>query len=148
MLRGNLGSDPSVLEALVETADSLMTYRSRYLSRMQLAPVLDLLITDETNPRSVAYQLVACSAHVDQLPRDATSPDHSPEQRLAMALLHAVQMADATDLARQYTAGDARELADLFHQFEMKLPQLSDAIAHKYLIHGGPTRMLSEIMPS
>jgi uncharacterized circularly permuted ATP-grasp superfamily protein/uncharacterized alpha-E superfamily protein len=148
MLRGATGSDPSVLEALVEIADSLMTYRSRYLSRTQLAPVLDLLLTDETNPRSLAYQLVACNAHVEQLSRDAASPDFPAEQRFAMSLLHTVRMADAAALARQYAMGDAHELTDLFREVETKLPQLSDAIAHKYLIHGGPTRLLSDIVPT
>jgi uncharacterized alpha-E superfamily protein len=148
MLRGGTGADPSVLEALVETADSLMTYRSRYLSRMQLAPVLDLLITDESNPRSLAYQLVACNAHVDELCRDVAGPIYPPEQRLAMTLLHAVRMADAAALARQYGTSDSRDLAKLFSDVESTLPQLSDAIAHKYLIHGGPTRLLSDIVPS
>lgn len=148
MLRDGAGTDPSVLEALVETADSLMTYRSRYLSQMQLAPTLDLLITDETNPRSLVFQLVTCAAHVEQLGRDAPGPTYPPEQRLAMSLLHTVRMADATDLAQQYAVGDTYEISDLFHQIAMKLPQLSDAIAHKYLIHAGPFRLLSDILPS
>ena len=44
--------DP-VFEALLEIADSSMTYRNRYLTNLQLPPLLDLLLTDETNPRSV-----------------------------------------------------------------------------------------------
>ena len=40
-----------ILEAVLEIADSSMTYRYRYLTSLQLAPVLDLLISDETNPR-------------------------------------------------------------------------------------------------
>ena len=36
-----------------------MTYRRRYLGMLQADPVLDLLLADETNPRSLAYQLVA-----------------------------------------------------------------------------------------
>ena len=78
LLRHALG-DPArvqsaVLEAVVEVADSLMTYRSRYLANLQLAAVLDLLLTDETNPRSVAYQLVSIVDHVDKLPRDRNRP--------------------------------------------------------------------------
>jgi uncharacterized alpha-E superfamily protein len=44
------GHEPAVMEAVLEVADSIMTYRSRYLSNVQPAPVLDLLLTDETNP--------------------------------------------------------------------------------------------------
>src|SRR5690606_29045233 len=37
------------MEALLEVCDSLLTYRTRYLSRLQPAPVVDLLLTDDTN---------------------------------------------------------------------------------------------------
>ena len=42
-----------LLEAMLEIADSSMTYRYRYLTTLQLAPVLDLVLVDETNPRAV-----------------------------------------------------------------------------------------------
>ena len=57
MIAGGGDADAAALESLLEVSDSLMTYRSRYYSRFQLAAVLDLLISDETNPRSVAYKL-------------------------------------------------------------------------------------------
>jgi hypothetical protein len=48
----------SILEALLEIADSSMTYRSRYLSNLHLGAVVDLLLTDESSP----YQR---SKHID-----------------------------------------------------------------------------------
>ena len=39
------------LEMLLEVADSSMTYRSRYFTVLQAAPVLDLLMNDDANPR-------------------------------------------------------------------------------------------------
>ena len=79
MLQSGGATEYAVLEALLEAADSIMTYRSRYLARVQLGPVLDLLLTDESNPRSVAFQLVNCTAHVEQLPRDLDELAESPE---------------------------------------------------------------------
>ena len=82
LLRGTLGTatrtEGSVLEALLEIADSSMTYRRRYLSMLQAAPVLDLLLADETNPRSLAYQLAALAESIDRLPRDPAlaGPQH------------------------------------------------------------------------
>ena len=69
-----------VLEALLEIADSSMTYRNRYLTTLRLAPVLDLLMTDETNPRSLVFQLIALADHVEHLPRDQDDPlaEHRP----------------------------------------------------------------------
>ncbi len=67
-------SPPSeLLEAVLEIADSLMTYRSRYFANLQLAGLLDLLVTDESNPRSLAYQLVALEHHVQRTPPQRSS---------------------------------------------------------------------------
>ncbi|MBC8128621.1 MAG: circularly permuted type 2 ATP-grasp protein [Gloeobacteraceae cyanobacterium ES-bin-144] len=46
-----------LLEPLLETTDSVMTYRRRHFSRPQLDAVIDLIFFDRTNPRSVAYQI-------------------------------------------------------------------------------------------
>ena len=48
---------PDTLEALLEVSDSVMTYRQRYRSSFQLAAVIDLLIADENNPKSLAFSI-------------------------------------------------------------------------------------------
>jgi uncharacterized circularly permuted ATP-grasp superfamily protein/uncharacterized alpha-E superfamily protein len=45
-----------LLDPLLETCDSVMTYRRRHFSRPRLDAVIDLIFFDATNPRSVAYQ--------------------------------------------------------------------------------------------
>ena len=42
---------------LLALGDSTITYRSRYMARPEWMPVLDLLIRDDSNPRSIAFQL-------------------------------------------------------------------------------------------
>ena len=42
---------------LLRLTDSIITYRARYMARPEWLPVLDLLIRDEANPRSVAFQV-------------------------------------------------------------------------------------------
>ena len=51
------------LEMLLEVADSSITYRSRYFTVLQAAPVVDLLMNDEANPRSLAFQLKDLARH-------------------------------------------------------------------------------------
>ena len=46
------------LRLALELCDSTITYRSRYLAVVQPAPVLDLVLADEGNPRGLAFQLV------------------------------------------------------------------------------------------
>ncbi len=45
------------LEWLLEAANSIVTYRARYRRGPELLPVLHLVVIDETNPHSVAFQL-------------------------------------------------------------------------------------------
>jgi hypothetical protein len=44
---------------LLEIADSSMTYRNRYPGTLEAAPLIDLLVIDETNPRSIGFQFAA-----------------------------------------------------------------------------------------
>ena len=134
-----------VMESVLEIADSLMTYRSRYLANLQLVSLLDLLLIDETNPRSVAYQLVSLADHVEQLPREGAQPLHAPEQRVAMSLLHNIRMADVQVLTELHTLGEKKELEQLLNILESELPELSEVISHRYLVHSGPTHQLSAI---
>ena len=55
------------LEMLLEVADSSITYRSRYFTVLQAAPVVDLLMNDEANPRSLAFQLKDLARHCASL---------------------------------------------------------------------------------
>jgi len=136
--------DAPVLEAFLEVADSVMTYRSRYLATLQPAPVLDLVLTDETNPRSVAFQLVTLADHVENLPRDRAQPLRGPEQRIVLSLLAAVRMAEVDTLRRLPRHGERTKLDRLLGRLADQLPRLSDLIAHKYLVHAGTPRQLAE----
>ena len=136
-----------IIETVLEVADSLMTYRSRYLSNLQLAAVLDLLLTDETNPRSLSYQFAQLAEHVEQLPREETQPGYTIEQREAMSLLHSIRMVDIQVVAEVHGLGESQQLKRLLDNFESKLPRLSEAISHRYLVHAGPAHQLAEIRP-
>ena len=62
------------LRLLLELGDSYMTYRSRYLMTPLTAPVLDLLLLDETNPRGVAFQLRELDDHFRQVAERGSAP--------------------------------------------------------------------------
>ncbi len=55
-----------------------MTYRSRYYTTLQPVAVLDVLMADETNPRSLDFQLGHLADLYAKLPR------HMPEDLHAM----------------------------------------------------------------
>ncbi len=131
-----------VLEALLEVADSIMTYRSRYLSGFALAAALDLLLTDETNPRALIYQLTAIVDHIANLPRTESEPLGTADERIAGSLLHNVKMLNVEDLT--VADGDRTKLERLLHQVAGSLPKLSDLVSHRYLVHAGRPQQMSE----
>jgi uncharacterized alpha-E superfamily protein len=141
-------SEPETLEALLEIADSVMTYRSRYASRFQVGPVLDLMICDETNPRSVIYQLMQVAGHVDALPQDARGSTNSLDQGLTAALVSILRRTDVRSIARDFETGDSSSLDVMLGDIEQTLPELSDLISHRYFFHSGPMQRLAEIEPS
>jgi uncharacterized circularly permuted ATP-grasp superfamily protein/uncharacterized alpha-E superfamily protein len=148
LLRGMLsdgGGEPEALEALLEILDSVMTYRSRYGSRFQLGVVLDLMICDETNPRSAAYQLVECVAHVEQFPNGSTDFHGHADEGLAAAMLNTIRKTDIIRISREYEAGSRAALNRLLTSIDTTLPTLSDVISHRYFFHSGAIQRLSEI---
>ena len=67
VLRQALDEGGETPDWLLELADSTITYRSRYMTRPQWLPVLDLLVSDETNPRSIAYQALGLTDYLARL---------------------------------------------------------------------------------
>ncbi|MFO0800178.1 MAG: circularly permuted type 2 ATP-grasp protein [Gemmataceae bacterium] len=138
--------DGPVLDAVLEVADSGMTYRRRYLGSLRAEAVLDLLVFDESNPRSLASQLVALEDDVNHLPRPTRGAGRSPEQRFALAALSSVRMAEPEKLAA-VAEGTRPELKTVLDIVGNWLPILSDAITLQYLTHLQPSRHLAAPEP-
>jgi uncharacterized alpha-E superfamily protein len=138
-LAGPTGGDEPALEALLRTADSAITYRSRYLTTIQAAPVVDLLLTDHTNPRSIAFQANQIAEHVANLPRESNTALPSQAERLATHLQATVRLVDPTELCRPDEAS-RNGLVDLLDDLGGTLAALSEAVTTAWLTHIAPSR--------
>jgi len=126
----------STLEMLLEVADSSMTYRSRYFTVLQPAPVLDLLMNEEANPRSLAFQLQDLVEHCRFLsgrPSGAGWPV-SKQRRLEEAAANLFR-ADVRMLCQSGEGGIREPLDHLLAATGAALPALSDAITQVYFSH-------------
>ena len=130
------------LEAMLEIADSSMTYRYRYLTTLQLAPVLDLVLTDESNPRAVGFQLMALSEHVRSLARDESDMVRTSEQKLVLAAQASLRLADVESFCAVNGSGDREQLDHFLAALAADLRALSDSITHTYLTHTVDSRQL------
>ncbi len=142
LLRVSLGpaaeENFGILEAVLEMADSSITYRSRYLTTLQTDLLLDLLLVDEANPRSIAFQLVRLREHIEQLPAAQTAIRRPTEARLALSLLTAVQLADVREMARSYEIREA-----LLTKLTADLTRLSETLTRAYFSHAMQSRQLA-----
>ncbi|WP_158407352.1 circularly permuted type 2 ATP-grasp protein [Megalodesulfovibrio gigas] len=130
-----------LMEMTLSTLESLITYRRRYRSQLRLEQTLDLLLLDETNPRSLAFQLEQLRSHMQALPRPRRSSRTSPEERLALEAYASLKRMDALELARYSTRTRRHEVLHTFlaDQFRL-LAAMSDAISLSFFSHaGGPT---------
>jgi uncharacterized circularly permuted ATP-grasp superfamily protein/uncharacterized alpha-E superfamily protein len=149
LLRGTMvdtnAIEGPIMEAVLEVADSSMTYRRRYLTSLQPAAILDLLLADETNPRSVAFQLAALSSDIDELPRASTasSPRRSPEERLILRGLTAMRLIDIQQESEiDEPTGRRQRLDDLLDCTAQILQDLSNTLSQSYLAHATLSRQL------
>lgn len=91
-------ADSLLLESVLIALESIITYRRRYRSRAQIETVLDLVLLDTSNPRSLAYQLDRLSEDIDDLPRPRARR-LSAEQRLVLESSTRLSLADTAELA-------------------------------------------------
>ena len=117
---------------LLELADSFITYRSRYRLDPMIPLVLDLLLIDDTNPRSLVFQLAALAEHLASLPKAQAGTSLPEERRLVLGLHAQVRLADAQVLAQRSERGSRDKLNILMHDQQRVLPDVCTAIMRRY----------------
>lgn len=131
------------LPVLLEIANSVMTYRSRYVFGPDPAAVLDLLLADESNPRSVAFQLATLYQHTRSLgTKHSTRPRQSQEQRLVEGVFSKVRLLDVDALASLKRGQQRLRLGVLLRRIRRAMEDLSRTLTQSYLTHARPVRAL------
>jgi uncharacterized circularly permuted ATP-grasp superfamily protein/uncharacterized alpha-E superfamily protein len=119
-----LDDNASELDALLELADSQITYRIRYVMQAARVPVVDLVLLDSGNPRALAFQANRICRSLADLPAHAPAGILSTPDRLAARLFADLETADAASF----------DAATVFG-FEKSLMRISDEIALAYFTH-------------
>jgi uncharacterized alpha-E superfamily protein len=134
-LKNETAEVESCLEVLLQIADSSITYRTRYLTTVRTDHVLELLVADEANPRSIAFQLVNLIEQIQHLPGRDTDQTASPEQKLVSKALAQIRQAWMQDLAARDNEGRLSALGELIQELRGTLFDFSDALTARYLSH-------------
>ena len=116
------------LRLLLELCDSSITYRTRYLTVVQPAPVLDLVLADTGNPRGLCFQLDAIRNHLQDLSGWA---DASLPATAADLLDEASALVQRVAASRDQSA-EAALLPTPLRNLETQLAELSNQLKRRY----------------
>jgi uncharacterized alpha-E superfamily protein len=129
--------DWTLLECLLEVADSSVTYRARYYTTLQPLAVLDVLMADETNPRSLDFQLSHLADLYQKLPRHLAADLKA--MRAALALLRSFDLRKLKyplpGASAANSADGLTRLAGFLRELEGLLPSWSNNLSNRYFSH-------------
>ncbi len=132
-----------MLEAVLVSTDSLTIYQRRYRSFIQLPLLLELLLLDETHPRSLVYQLQQLSTHIGALPRTQNNSHLSQEERLILKVYTDLRLCDVFELTQiDDSAGIYTELERILSNSAATLWQISEVIAEAYFSHSQTSQLM------
>lgn len=122
-------AEERLLEALLAVYDSDITYQNRYGSGARADEVLDLLLLEPRNPRSILYQLLRMEELLEKL------PNYDESSLLERHIM------DATSLVRLCTSGELLSpnderyrgaLVDTYNQLAMHITKASEELQNQY----------------
>ncbi len=134
-LQATAENQSSRLELLLEIFDCVITYRQKYFSLQQDA-VLDLVLTDEDNPRSLASQLRYVSGHLEELPRDPADTTPHAEEKLILRAHSQIQL---LNFSLESDPASRTLLLQQLEQVENAVSECSNLIALRYFSHLRPS---------
>jgi len=114
------------LDLLLDLADSQITYRARYLVGLALTPVMDMLLLDPFNTRSLAFQVEALKEHISALPALLEDGMLEPPKRTLLGLSAQVQTQAGADI-------DAAAM----NGWEQALMRFSEEVGDRYFLQAG-----------
>jgi uncharacterized circularly permuted ATP-grasp superfamily protein/uncharacterized alpha-E superfamily protein len=147
LFRAGIGNavpdESSLLEAILEISDSSLTYRRRYFTHLDAAAVIDLLVADEANPRSIAYQVVAIEQHLNNLPRQSNHPQACPYLQLILKLRTRLRLADLVVDCKPDEKGFRAGLDSLLTEVIDTIQQVAGQVSQVFFSHAATARRLN-----
>jgi uncharacterized circularly permuted ATP-grasp superfamily protein/uncharacterized alpha-E superfamily protein len=127
--------DYKLQEAVLVSNEGLVNFRYKYRSLLQLPLVLDLMIFDANNPRSLLYQLDRLKKSVGNLPK-TTDNSFAAHDVLLNKAYNLIREADKEKLAilNQATA-EHKNLEDFLSNMYEVLSGIQNAISKTYFVH-------------
>jgi len=138
-LRRGIDVDREVLNGVLTSAESAVTHRRRYRGYVRPAGVLELLLMDTDNPRSLAFALGELQDHLAAQPLSTGS---TRPERLLLDLTESLDRAEVSTLVAIGGVGRPN-LETFLSATAVSLGRIGDAIAELHLASGPAPRALT-----
>lgn len=134
------GVDALVLESVLHAHESGITYRRRYQSRASIETLLDLMLMDDRNPRSLRFQLAKLQVALGEVPAPARGAGE--RDALLADVVDLLAEVDTHVLGARGADGTRSQLAEVLTAMAWRLRALGDEIARIHFTHPVPTAFL------
>jgi uncharacterized alpha-E superfamily protein len=125
----------AAMRLALELCDSTITYRTRYLGQLQPAPVLDLVVLDDSNPRALSFQLRAIRSHLERLGQASGAYVQPLSATIEDDLQRVVQQFGGEEKVWRHEGLALALLRDVANDANERLEALSEAITRAYFSH-------------
>ena len=138
LVEGVSASDQAtILQATLLVQEVLITYRRRYRANMDVAHSLEIILLDNSNPRSLRYQLEQLQELIDKLPEvGVSSRELQSEQRALLEASSRLRLSRLVDLSEVSKESKKREqLDELLIDLMTMFKEIGSEISDKYFDH-------------
>lgn len=131
-----------LIEAMLLTMETLISYRRRYRARMGVQTSLDLVLLDTSNPRSLLYQIDELAAHIKRLPKaPETRHELSIKERSVLEAQTLLKLSVLTELSAREDGERQLLKTNLERVYEL-LGMISTSVSDMYFDHRETSRQL------
>jgi uncharacterized alpha-E superfamily protein len=135
----NRSGDPveyHLQQSVLMSNESLVNYRYKYRMPITLGLVLDLMLFDPNNPRSLTYQVNRLKVYLKNLPRNQTGYWLTEYERMILEADTLLKLADKDELTLAGPADkEYRVLNDFLSKMYGLLSGIPDVISKTYFKH-------------
>jgi len=133
-------------EAVLKSNESLVNYRFKYRAHLQLPLVLDLMLLDPNNPRSLLYQLERLKAYLSSLPKVTAGHALSEHERLILEAYTMLKLAEKDKLSYRDTDDNMHNRLEKFlSKINDLLLTVNNVISKTYFRHVQTPRQLFSV---
>jgi uncharacterized alpha-E superfamily protein len=135
-----------LFQGLLELCDCSITYRRRYLNTLSAVPILDLMVFDATNPRSLMFQMESLRDLVEQLPHAGAETRH-PADLTATQLFSQIGITSSEELIDSAVKQATSPTTPFFASITKQLAKLSTIIETSYFAHTQENQQSKHTIP-